>query len=562
MHITARLSSGLALFSPLLFAADVADGVAPELTSKVTGKQKVTAEQYMVVAANPLAVEAGYQVLQSGGNAADALVAVQTVLGLVEPQSSGLGGGAFLLYYNAKKGALTTYDGRETAPLAVRPELFQDENGQPLKFFDAVVGGRSVGTPGTVKLLAEMHSQYGKQPWTELMQPAIQLANNGFVVSERLASSIERDKDRLSRYPDTKAYFFTSDGQPLPQGHLLVNKAYGQTLQTIAKQGEQAFYRGQIAQDIVAKVQGVSDNPGYLDLQDLAIYKVIEREPTCAPYRQYEVCGMGPPSSGALTLGQIFGIVSHFDLQSMGAEDPVAWQIIADASRLAFADRGRYIADNDFVPMPQGLLDKTYLAERAKLIAPGTALKTVSAGEPPWDARIALAEDQSIELPSTTHIVIVDKQGNIISMTSTIENGFGSRVMSNGFLLNNELTDFSFAAHQNGNPIANRVEPGKRPRSSMAPTIVMQQDKPYMAIGSPGGSRIIGYVAQTLIAHFDWGMDIQQAINMPRMVNRFGTYDLEQGTKAVQFQPALEAMGYQVEVRDLNSGIHGVVFTP
>ncbi|HAS62594.1 MAG TPA: gamma-glutamyltransferase, partial [Vibrio sp.] len=282
--------------------------------------------------------------------------------------------------------------------------------------------------------------------------------------------------------------------------------------------------------------------------------------PVCAEYRQYDVCGMGPPSSGALTLGQILGIVSHFDLQAMGADDPIAWQIIGDASRLAFADRGRYIADTDYVPMPEGLLNKKYLAERAALVEKGKALEEVHPGNPPWNNRIVLADDQSIELPSTTHIVIADKQGNIISMTSTIENGFGSRVMSNGFLLNNELTDFSFISHKNGYPVANRVEPGKRPRSSMAPTIVLKDDQPYMAIGSPGGSRIIGYVAQTLIAHFDWGMDIQDAINMPRMVNRFGNYDLEQSTEAVRFKPALEEMGYKVDVRDLNSGLHGVVF--
>lgn len=557
------VSVALACFSAFATTtgADVADSVAPELTSKVTSKQSVEAEKYMVAAANPLAVEAGYEVLKNGGSAADALVAVQTVLGLVEPQSSGLGGGAFLVYYDAKNKKITTFDGRETAPLAVKPELFQDENGKPLKFYDAVVGGRSVGTPGTVKLLATMHEKYGEKEWSELLKPAMSLAENGFSVSERLASSIERDKKRLSRYPDTKAYFFTPDGEPLKEGSLLVNKAYAKTLDTLAKEGEEAFYSGVIATDIVNKVTGISDNPGYLAMEDLAIYKVIEREATCGSYHQYDICGMGPPSSGALTVGQILGIVSHFDLKSMGPNSPEAWQIIGDASRLAFADRGRYMADSDFVPMPDGLLDEAYLESRAKLISKGTALSEVSPGNPPWSNRMALADDQSIELPSTTHIVIVDEAGNTISMTSTVENGFGSRVMSNGFILNNELTDFSFASHKNGDPIANRVEPGKRPRSSMAPTIVLENDKPYMAVGSPGGSRIIGYVAQTLIAHFDWGMDIQDAINMPHLVNRFGTYDLEEGTEAVKFKEPLEKMGFKVNVRDLNSGLHGVVFT-
>jgi gamma-glutamyltranspeptidase/glutathione hydrolase len=270
---------------------------------------------------------------------------------------------------------------------------------------------------------------------------------------------------------------------------------------------------------------------------------------------------MGPPSSGALTVGQILGISSHFDLKSMGPNDPVAWQIIGDASRLAFADRGRYMADTDFVPMPSGLLDPDYLASRAALITKGKALEKATAGSPPWDKKIALADDIAIEFPSTSHIVITDKSGNVISMTTTVENGFGSRVMSNGFLLNNELTDFSFASAKDGYPIANRVEPGKRPRSSMSPTIIMKENKPYMAIGSPGGSRIIGYVAQAIIAQLDWGMNIQDAISMPHLVNRFGTFDLEAGTAAELFKAPLEAMGFKVSIRDLNSGIHGIVFT-
>ncbi|MGF1694516.1 gamma-glutamyltransferase [Vibrio lamellibrachiae] len=541
--------------------ADVADSVAPEFTSAVSEKQSVIANKYMVAAAHPLAVEAGYEVLKNGGSAADALVAVQTVLGLVEPQSSGLGGGAFLVYYDAKNEKITTFDGRETAPLASKPELFQDENGKPLKFFDAVVGGRSVGTPGTVKLLSTMHEKYGRKEWSELLLPAKTLAMDGFSVSERMASSIARDKERLSRYPDTKAYFFTPDGQPLQEGHLLVNKPYAKTLDTIGKEGEAAFYSGQIAKDIVDKVTGIKNNPGYLAQEDFTTYKIKERDATCVAYRQYDVCGMGPPSSGALTVGQILGIASHFDLKGMGPNDPQSWQIIGDASRLAFADRGRYIADTDFVPMPEGLLDPAYLKARAGLITKGKALTEVTPGNPPWQSKLALADDQSIELPSTTHIVIADAEGNIISMTSTVENGFGSRVMSNGFILNNELTDFSFASHSNGLPIANRVEPGKRPRSSMAPTIVFENGKPYMAVGSPGGSRIIGYVAKTLIAHFDWGMDIQDAINMPNMVNRFGTFDVEEGTDAVRFKEPLEKMGFKVDVRDLNSGLHGIVFS-
>lgn len=560
MRKPATLLIASALLSIHLHAAQTTDAITPEAASGFTAKTQVEAEKFMVAAANPLAVKAGYEVLKAGGSAVDAMVAVQTMLGLVEPQSSGLGGGAFMVYYDAQSKKLTSFDGRETAPMAATPELFQDSNGKPLKFYDAVVGGRSVGTPGTVKLMAELHARYGNQPWAQLLQPAQKLAKTGFAVSPRLAGAIANDKDRLNHYPDTRSYFFNTDGTPLAAGQLLKNPDYARTLATLAKEGAAAFYEGRIGQDIVRKVQTLKDNPGVLSRQDLSNYRIKERSVTCAPYRQYDVCGMGPPSSGALTVGQILGISSQFELKKLGADSAEAWQIIGDASRLAFADRGRYMADTDFVPMPEGLLDPAYLAERAKLITPGKALESVAPGEPRWEKAIAQADDQAIELPSTSHMVIVDKDGNIISMTSTIENGFGSRVMSNGFLLNNELTDFSFASHKNGYPIANRLEPGKRPRSSMAPTIVMKDDQPYMAVGSPGGSRIIGYVASTLIRHLEWGMPIQDAINQPHLLNRFGSYDVEKGTDAEQLKAPLEAMGYTVNVRDLNSGLQAIQF--
>ncbi len=332
----------------------------------------------------------------------------------------------------------------------------------------------------------------------------------------------------------------------------------------ISQNGADAFYTGDIAQSIVETVQSAAGNPGKLALEDLANYDVQERPAVCAQYRVYEVCGMGPPSSGALTVGQVLGQLENYDLPSMDAGDPNAWRLIGDASRLAFADRGRYMADSDYVPMPtKGLVDPAYLKERAKLLDTDKALSAeqVVPGNPTWDHAMLLADDESIELPSTSHFSIVDANGNAVSMTTTIENGFGSRLMTNGFLLNNELTDFSFRTHSNGVPIANRVEPGKRPRSSMAPTIVMQDDKPFVVVGSPGGSRIIGYVLSTLVANLDWGMNIQDAIDMPHLVNRFGTYDLEAGTAAEQLQPALEAMGYKTNIRDLNSGLHGIVIT-
>ncbi len=488
------------LLLPLsLSAAEESDEIAPEAASGIDLKAEVVADDYMVSAANPLAVQAGYEVLKNGGSAIDAMIAVQAVLGLVEPQSSGLGGGAFVVYFDAGKQQLTTFDGRETAPMAATAELFLDENGKPLKFFDAVVGGRSVGTPGTVKLMAELHTRYGQTPWAELLAPAKILAETGFKVSPRMAGAIQRDQARLSRYPDTRAYFFKDDGEPLIAGDLLKNPAYAKTLDILAKDGADAFYLGQIGADIVRKVQGIEDNPGLLSQQDLENYQIKERLAICAPYQQLEVCGMDPPSSGTLTVGQILGITAQFDLESMGEQSPEAWQIIGDASRLAFADRKRYMADADFVPMPEGLLDQSYLAERAALISKGVALAQVQAGSPRWEKAVTQADDQSIEFPSTTHISIVDQAGNIVSMTSTIENGFGSRVMSNGFLLNNEMTDFSFVSRDGSRLVANRIEPGKRPRSSMSPLIVMKDDEPYLVIGSPGGSRIIGYVANTLI---------------------------------------------------------------
>lgn len=563
------------IFATSLAAQQAADDVAPEpaavsemvahspdvmraMAAKSAGRP-VQSQNWMVSAANPHAVQAGARVLRAGGSAADAMVAVQSVLGLVEPQSSGLGGGAFLVWYDAEQGKITTLDGRETAPLAARPRQFQDDQGNPLKFFDAVVGGLSVGTPGTPALMEEAHSRWGRVSWGSLFDEAIALAETGFETSPRLAKLIEKDAKRLSRFAKTAAYF-VPDGVPLVAGDLLVNQPYADTLRAFKIAGADAIYTGPIAEDIIATVQNVAGNPGALSLTDLAIYKVIERDAVCAAYRQYDVCGMGPPSSGALTVGQILGLLRPYDLRAMGSENAESWRLIGDASRLAFADRGRYMADSDFVPMPtKGLLDDGYLAKRARLLSGDAALETVTAGMPKWDHTLLLADGEAIELPSTSHISIVDAYGNALSMTTTIENGFGSRLMtSGGFLLNNELTDFSFRTHVDGVPIANRIEPGKRPRSSMAPTIVMQDGKPVLVIGSPGGSRIIGYVAEAIIGFVDWDLDVQQAVSMPHYSNRFGTFDLEAGSKAADMAPALTALGYTVKIRDLNSGLHAI----
>ncbi|KAA8610306.1 gamma-glutamyltransferase [Salipiger aestuarii] len=575
-----RLFALMLLAASPAFAQQATDAVAPErglkavpetavfgglpkaaraaLGAKADGTP-VRAQDWMIAVANPLAAEAGAKVLRAGGSAADAMIAAQAVLGLVEPQSSGLGGGAFLVWYDAASGGLTTLDGRETAPLDAAPRLFQDEAGEPLAFFDAVVGGRSVGTPGTPALMQAAHDRWGKADWAGLFDPAIRLATDGFKVSPRLAALVADDSARLQRFDDTAAYFHPG-GVPLAAGDTLANAAYARTLRTIAQGGAQAFYTGDIAADIVATVRGAGDAPGVLSQADLALYKVIERPAVCAPYRAHEVCGMGPPSSGALSVGQILGMLDSYDLAALGPDSPEAWRLIGDASRLAFADRGRYMADSDFVPMPtEGLVAPDYLAARAELLAGDDALPEVAPGDPAWDHAQLWADDDSIEFPSTSHISIVDAAGNALSMTTTIENGFGSRLMTHGFLLNNELTDFSFRSHADGVPIANRVEPGKRPRSSMAPTIVMRDGAPVMVVGSPGGSRIIGYVAQAVIAHLDWGMDAQQAVAMPHLVNRFGTFDLEQDTQAVALDGALRKMGFETSVRALNSGLHAIV---
>lgn len=517
----------------------------------------VEASDWMIAAANPLAVEAGAEILRAGGSAADAMIAVQTVLGLVEPQSSGLGGGAFLVWYDGSDGTITTLDGRETAPLAATPTLFQNDAGEPLDFFDAVVGGRSVGTPGTPALLEDAHRRWGRSPWPGLFDRAIELADRGFAVSPRLAGLIGWDAERLASHPATAAYFLPG-GVPPQAGQSLRNPAYADTLRALASGGAAAFYGGAIAADVVSAV-GRAGNPGVLSLADLAIYEVRERPAVCAAYRAFDVCGMGPPSSGAMTVGQILGMLEPFDLATAGPDSSESWRLIGDASRLAFADRARYMADSDYVPVPvKGLVDAQYLAGRAQLLTGDDALPEVAPGSPEFDHALNWADDDAIEFPSTSHISIVDSYGNVLSMTTTIENVFGSRVMVRGFLLNNELTDFSFRSHRDGVPIANRLEPGKRPRSSMAPTIVMKDGKPALAVGSPGGSRIIGYVAQAIIAWADWGMDVQQAVSMGHAVNRFGTFDLEAGSPAEALQADLAAMGYEVSVRDLNSGLHAI----
>jgi gamma-glutamyltranspeptidase/glutathione hydrolase len=544
------------------FAQQASDTLAPEGATGVAAKEAVQASRQMVVAANPLAAEAGLQVLRDGGNAADAMVAVQTVLGLVEPQSSGLGGGAFLAWYDAATKSVTTFDGRETAPAEATSALFLDSAGKPLAFFDAVVGGRSVGAPGVPRLMETVQAKYGKKEWGELLKPAMALAEQGFAVSPRMNMMIADDAGRLDGQQAARDYFFDAGGKVLAVGTTLKNPAYAATLRALAAGGADALYKGPIAQDIVDAVRNHPTNPGGLSLDDLANYEVKERPAVCAPYRGHQVCGMGPPSSGGIAIGQILGMVEPYDIATLGPDDPQSWRIIGDATRLAFADRERYVADSDFIKVPKGLLDADYLKARSALMRRDTALgpDDVRAGEPPWDKAELRIDGRSPELPSTSHFVIADSEGNVLSMTTSIENAFGSRLFVDGFLLNNQLTDFSFAPEVDGQAVANRIEAGKRPRSSMSPTIVLKDGKPAFALGSPGGSQIISFVAEAVIALIDWKMDMQQAVSLPHLSNRFGPYDLEEGTKAVELADDLKALGYEVNIRELNSGLHGIAF--
>ena len=518
----------------------------------------------MVAAANRHASEAAAEMLRKGGSAVDAAIAAQLVLSLVEPQSSGIGGGAFLLHWAEKTTKLDTYDGRETAPAAATPDLFVKEDGTRMGFMEAVIGGRAVGVPGVIAMLAKAHEDHGVLAWKDLFSPAIALAREGFAVSPRLYGLLARFKN-LQTQKATREYFFreTADGiEPHPVGYVLKNPAYAETLERIARDGSKGFYGGPIAQAMVNAVQSHQSNPGLLSLNDLAAYQAKRRDPVCVAYRTYKVCGMGPPTSGGLTSLQTLELLEPFNIAAMKPGSLEAVHLISEASRLAFADRGLYMADTDFVKVPiEGLLDKKYTVLRSALIDPAKSMGTAEPGSPPGaPERKAAADD--LTRPGTSHFSIVDERGNAVSMTTSVEGGFGSHQLVAGFLLNNQLTDFSFAPMKNEEPVANRVEPGKRPRSSMSPTLIFNQDGSlFAAIGSPGGSRIIGFVTQTIIGLIDWKLSMQAAINLPHHVNRNGKTELEQNTALGALLPQLQAMGHDAITRSLNSGLHGIRIT-
>ena len=541
-----------------VFALSLLIALGSTATGRAEAPAPVLAERHMVAAAHPLASEAGREILRAGGSAVDAAIAVQAVLGLVEPQSSGIGGGAFLLHYDGDSGAVMAYDGRETAPAAVREDLFLNADGSPKGFFEAVVGGSSVGVPGVIRMLELAHREHGRLPWDTLFQPAIALAEEGFAVTPRLHYLISVDR-YLATFPETRRYFYLPDGEALPVGHRLRNPDYAESLRLIAAVGADGFYSGPLAEAIVARVRTAPRNPGLMTLEDLAAYQAKERPALCRPYRQYEVCGMPPPTSGGIAVLQMLGLLERFDLARAGPEGAEGWHLLAEAGRLAFADRNAYVADSDFVNVPLGrLLARNYLRSRSLLIDPNRSLGEAKPGD--VGQRAAVVRQSAP--PSTTHFSIVDGEGNAVSMTSSVENAFGSRLMAGGFILNNQLTDFSFRPEVDGRPVANRVAPGKRPRSSMSPTLVLDEDGGLiLAIGSPGGSRIIGFVTKALVGVLDWGLDVQSAISLPNLTNRNGVTDLEAGTALEPLAGDLEALGHEVQMRGMNSGLHGIRIT-
>jgi gamma-glutamyltranspeptidase / glutathione hydrolase len=547
----------------LLLAIAPAHAQAPEAATGRAEHHATVAAHDMVVAAHPLAAEAGRAMLRQGGSAIDAAIAAQLVLNLVEPQSSGIGGGALLVYWSAAERKVTSFDGRETAPAAAKPDRFLDDAGKPLGFYDAVIGGRSVGVPGVLRMLTLAHRRYGKLPWSAPFAPAIRLAETGFPISARLAALLALDKT-LRRSEPSRSYFYQADGSPKPAGTMLTAPEFAAVLRSIAAKGDEAFYDGTLADDIVKAVR-LAPHPGDLTAHDISGYAAMERPPVCGAYRGYRICGMGPPSSGAITVLQLLGLLAPFDLAAVKPPAIEAIHLLAEAGRLAYADRDRYVADGDFVAVPvRGLIDPRYLAQRATLIDRERAMSgPAPAGDPPGSHARDWGRDAAPELPSTSDLSIVDGDGNALAMTTTIENAFGSRIMVHGFLLNNELTDFSFMPVDNGRPVANRIEPGKRPRSAMAPTLVFDAEgKLALVVGSAGGPAIPNDVAKTIIAVLDWGYDLQAAIDLPNDGNRNGATEIEAGKDAAAIAAALTALGHQVRISERPSGLTGIRVMP
>ncbi|HEY8521450.1 MAG TPA: gamma-glutamyltransferase [Gammaproteobacteria bacterium] len=549
-----------ALLRPVALLATLAVAL-----SALAADPPVRAERQMVVTANRHATEAGLEILRAGGSAVDAAIAVQLVLSLVEPQSSGIGGGAFMLVFDApdesaESAVITAYEGREAAPAAATPDMFLNENGTPMSFGQAAAGGLPVGVPGVMRMLEMAHRKHGRLPWADLFAPAIELAEQGFEISPRLYFLLDNFKP-FARGEEFRRRFYDENGEARPTGYRIVNEEYAATLRLLAANGVEPMYTGELARAIVDEVRNNPITPGRLTLEDLAAYRAHETAPLCTPYRAWRVCGPQLPSSGGVTVQQILGILQSFDLAAAEARNEArAIHLVAEASRLAFADRNLYLADPAFVEGPvEALLSPAYLRERAALIDPERAAPSVAPGRPQPQIAWEYAPASPHDRPSTSHFSIVDAFGDAVSMTTTVQSTFGSQLMVGGFLLNNQLTDFEFQPEVDGRPVANRAEGGKRPLSSMAPTLVLDEaGRLRLAIGSPGGTRIINYVLQALVEVLDFGSDVQAAVAAPHFVAQEGLLELESRTDIGELSDELEAMGHRVVSRTLNSGLHGI----
>jgi gamma-glutamyltranspeptidase/glutathione hydrolase len=559
--VTVALAIFAAVASPAL--AQLAPvPAAPEDDSGFAVKNLAVAPREMVVAANPMAVDAGLEILAAGGSATDAVIAVQMALNVVEPQSSGLGGGGFLLVYDAGRKTVASYDGRETAPAAATPELFLDVNGKPLRFRDAVFSGLSVGTPGIVRMLALAHARHGRLPWARLFAAAIKLAEEGFELPHRLSVLLAGEDSARFSGP-ARALLFDPTDRPLTEGRRTTNLALASTLRALAADGPEAFYKGRIADAIATAVSVAPERPGNLSREDLANYVARERTPVCVMYRSNRVCGMGPPSAGGIAIAMVLKLIEPFDL-GRAPLNPQALHLIAEAERLAWADRDLYIADPDQVAIPKGLLDPGYLAERRRLIDPKRAMTAALPGSPPGAPARRSGLDPTQRNTGTSHISIIDRDGHAAALTTSIESQFGSRQLAAGFLLNNQLTDFSFLpTDAEGRPIANAVAPGKRPRSTMAPTIVLDpQGRPLAVLGSPGGSRIAMYVVKTIVGIIDWGLDAQAAADLANFGSRNGPIELEKDMTPALLSLKMQVLGQQVTQSVMTSGLHIVLRRP
>ncbi len=543
----------------LLFLA-----VCAALPASAQGPRANFASRAMIAAANPLAANAGLEILKAGGSAVDAAIAVQLVLNLVEPESSGIGGGAFMLVFDPKLKMTTSFDGREVAPQSARPDMFLDAKGEPRGRGDVIPGGLSVGIPGVVAMLELAHGKYGKLPWARLFEPAIRLAEDGFPIGPKLARTIAGAGRSMMNMPAIRQSFFHADGAPMKQGETLKNPAFAKSLRAIAAGGSKAFYNGAIAQQIVDAIQNAPGNQGGMTLADLSGFQARELEPVCGPYRIYVVCSMGPPSSGGVAIVQILGMLERFPATQLVPNSLSETHLFTQASRLAYADRAKFMGDASVVAVPiKGLLDRVYIASRSKLIDPAKDMGTAAAGNPP-EKHTNFAPQISGANSGTSHMTIVDNDGQVIAMTTSVESTFGARIMAGGFMLNNTLTDFSFQPVRDGAPVANAPAAGKRPLSAMSPTIVFDRDGNFvLGIGSPGGPSIISYVAQSLVAVLDGGLSPQDAIALPRHINTNTGTLLERSAWADQITPQLAAMGHQMRGSGgEGSGLHAIAKVP